>query len=155
MSYYYDNHGFACLAGLAHGEADHDAPNDSSQQWNWNGYDWIGLPLDYQVPEALASVAMPDAVVDQTEWLIDIGPFFDRFGAQQLPVLANPDPVNQAIIKTTMARKWIDLQREDLVPMMVLIKAKNVGVSDELIDEILHTPVLPAENLALRKMFFS
>ena len=43
------------------------------------------------------------------EWLIDIGAFFDRFGAAKMAVLTSADPGVQAIIKDTQIRKWIAL----------------------------------------------
>jgi hypothetical protein len=96
-------------------------------------------------------------VEDQdTQWLIDIGPLFDRFGLLQIAILANPDNENQAVIKTIMARKYIDLQRADIPQMMAIIKSKNPGiVTDALIASVLTTPVAPHENSSLRKLYFS
>jgi hypothetical protein len=44
------------------------------------------------------------------EWLIDIGPFFDRFGTAKMAVLTSSDLGVQAILKDTQVRKWLDLK---------------------------------------------
>lgn len=91
----------------------------------------------------------------QTEWLIDIGTFFDRFGAAKLAVLSCPDATVQAILRDVQARKWIDLQRADVAQSLAFISTKVSGVTPELISSVLTTPVTEAENFALRKLYFS
>jgi hypothetical protein len=100
------------------------------------------------------SVDVVAEVPNRTEWLMDIGPFFDRFGAAKIATLASSDVVVQAIVKDCQSRKWIDLRRPD-VPL-----ALDALVSKLLIDAttkaaILNTPVASDENLALRKLFFA
>lgn len=95
---------------------------------------------------------MPPTPVDPCEWLIDIGPFFDRFGAQKIPVLADTNAIVRAIVTDCTSRKWIDLKRADVgLAIDTLI---NLG---HAVDKaaILDLPVIPAENLALRKLYFS
>ena len=96
----------------------------------------------------------PEAV-NPVEWLIDIGPFFDRFGAAKMAVLTSPDPGVQAILKDTQIRKWLDLKLPEVAQSVVYIGTKVPAVTTELQDTILNTPVAPAENLALRKLYFS
>lgn len=59
--------------------------------------------------------------VKPTEWLIDIGPFFDRFGAAKMAVLTSADAGVKAILADTQVRKWIDLQRADVAQSLSLI----------------------------------
>ena len=92
---------------------------------------------------------------DPTQWLIDIGTFFDRFGAAKLAVLSSPDAIVQAILRDVQARKWIDLKRPDVAQALALISTKVSGVTPELIDAVLNTPVTQEENFALRKLYFS
>ena len=96
----------------------------------------------------------PDSIepVDPCAELIDIGPFFDRFGAHKIPILADPDAVVQAIIKDVMSRKWIHLTRPDVAQAVDTIIAKGHAVTKSA---ILATPVAAVDNLALRKLFFS
>jgi hypothetical protein len=90
-----------------------------------------------------------------TEWLIDVGSFFDRFGASKIPALASQDITVRAIIQDCQTRRWIDLQRADVGQAIdVMIAAGIIGMDAALKDAILLTPVEPNENLALRKLFF-
>jgi hypothetical protein len=90
-----------------------------------------------------------------TEWLIDVGSFFDRFGSSKIPALASQDITVRAIIQDCQTRRWIDLQRADVGQAIdVMIAAGISGMDAALKDAILLTPVDPSENLALRKLFF-
>lgn len=96
----------------------------------------------------------PEVVVkpDPCMRLIDIGPFFDRFGPSKIPVLADTDATVKAIVTDCLSRKWIDLDRPDVALAIDAIKNKGHNVDKAA---ILDSPVLPAENLALRKLYFS
>ena len=95
------------------------------------------------------------APANPTEWLIDIGPFFDRFGAAKMAVLTSPDAGVKAILADTQVRKWIDLQRPDVAQSVAYIGPVVAAVKPALQTAILTTPVTPEENLALRKQYFS
>ena len=95
------------------------------------------------------------APVNPTTWLIDIGAFFDRFGAAKMAVLTSPDAGVKAILADTQVRKWIDLQRPDVAQSVAYIGTVVAAVTPALQTAILTTPVTPEENLALRKQFFS
>ena len=104
----------------------------------------------------LVPESTPAPVVNPTEWLINVGPFFDRFGPAKLAVLAHTDPLVQALVKDLQVRVWIDLQRPDVAQGIDLLISKNVpGVTAALKTAILTTPVAPDENLALRKTYFA
>jgi len=94
------------------------------------------------------------AQVNPTEWLIDIGPFFDRFGAAKMAVLTSTDAGVKAILADTQVRKWIDLQRPDVAKSVAYIGSVVSAVKPALQKAILTTPVSPEENLALRKLYF-
>lgn len=96
----------------------------------------------------------PEAV-NPVEWLIDIGPFFDRFGAAKMAVLTSTDPGVKAILADTQVRKWIDLQRADVAQSVAYIGTVVAAVTPALQTAILTTPVSPEENLALRKLYFA
>lgn len=95
------------------------------------------------------------APVNATEWLIDIGPFFDRFGAAKMAVLTSADAGVKAILADTQVRKWIDLQRADVAQSVTYIGTVVAAVTPALQTAMLTTPVTPEENLALRKLYFS
>ena len=89
------------------------------------------------------------------EWLIDIGPFFDRFGAAKMAVLTSSDIGVQAILKDTQVRKWLDLKLPEIVSAVAYIGTKVPALTAERQQSILNTPVEETENLALRKLYFS
>ena len=89
------------------------------------------------------------------EWLIDVGAFFDRFGAAKMAVLISADAGVKAILADTQVRKWVDLQRPDVAQSVAYIGTVVATVTPALQTAILTTPVSPEENLALRKQFFS
>ena len=95
------------------------------------------------------------APVNQTEWLIDIGPFFDRFGAAKMAVLTSADAGVKAILADTQVRKWVDLKRADVVQSIGYIGTVVAAVTPALQTAILTTPVSHEENQVLRKQFFS
>lgn len=103
--------------------------------------------------------AVPDEPTPETskpwEWLIDIGPFFDRFGAAKMAVLTSADYGVQAILKDTQIRKWLDLKLPEMAQSVAYVGTKVPAVTAELQGTILNTPVAPDENLALRKLYFS
>lgn len=88
-------------------------------------------------------------------WYIDIGPFFDRFGAAKIPVLTSSDVGVKAILADTQVRKWIDLKRPDVTQSIAYIASVVPSLTAELQDSILNTAVSSEENLALRGVFFS
>ena len=97
----------------------------------------------------------PEPTAAPTEWLIDIGPFFDRFGAAKMAVLTSTDAGVKAILADLQVRKWIDLQREDVFLGLQYVGSVVPEVTAELQATIMTTPVAEVENLALRKLYFS
>ena len=89
------------------------------------------------------------------EWYIDIGPFFDRFGAAKMPVLTSADVGVQAIIKDTQVRKWIDLRLPEIEQSVQYLASKVPKLTAELQDQIVNIKPEDHENLALRKLYFS
>ena len=89
------------------------------------------------------------------EWYIDIGPFFDRFGAAKMAVLTSADVGVQAILKDTQVRKWLDLRLPEIEQAVQYIASKVPALTTELQDQIVNTKPAEHENLALRKLYFS
>ena len=100
-------------------------------------------------------IETPVPVVDPCEWLIDIGPFFDRFGVAKLAVLTSADATVKAILQDIQVRKWIDLKRADVASSLAYVGTKVPAVDATLQAAILNTPVDPVDNLALRKLYFA
>lgn len=89
-----------------------------------------------------------------TEWLIDIGSFFDRFGAAKMAVLTSTDAGVRAILQDIQVRQWIDLQRPDVASSLAYVGGVVPSVTEPLQTAILTTPVAPSENMVLRRLFF-
>lgn len=104
-----------------------------------------------EVPEPPAPPVPPPA----WEWLIDIGPFYDRFGAAKMAVLTSPDAGLKAILADLNIRKWVDLKRPDVAQALAYVGTVVPAVAPTLQASILETPVSDVENLALRKTYFS
>ena len=100
-------------------------------------------------------IEIAPVVVDPCEWFIDIGPFFDRFGAAKLAVLTSADATVKAILQDIQVRKWIDLKRADVASSLAYVGTKVPAVDATLQAAILNTPVDPVDNLALRKLYFA
>ena len=89
------------------------------------------------------------------EWYIDIGPFFDRFGAAKMAVLTSSDVGVQAILKDTQVRKWLDLRLPEIEQSVQYIASKVPELTAQLQEQIVNTKPVEHENLALRKLYFS
>lgn len=92
--------------------------------------------------------------VDPCAWLIDLGPFYDRFGAAKMAVLTSTDTGVKAIIADLNIRKWVDLKRADVTTGLAYVGSKVPEVTVNLQTTILTTPVGAEENRALRKLYF-
>jgi hypothetical protein len=88
-------------------------------------------------------------------WYIDLGPFYDRFGATKMAVLTSADAGIKAIIADVNIRKWVDLQRADVAESLVYIGTKVPSVTTTLQTAILTTPVTAEEQQALVKTYFT
>ena len=93
-------------------------------------------------------------VADPCLWLMDIGPFYDRFGPAKMAVLTSVDVGVKAILSDVSIRKWIDLQRADVASSLAYIGTKVPSLTGALQTAILTTPVVAEENRALRKLYF-
>ena len=113
--------------------------------WGWDGANFV----------APAAPPEPEPTTQPCEWLIDIGSFFDRFGATKMAVLTSSDAGVQAILKDTQVREWIDLKHPDVASSIAYIGTKVPTLAAELQSAILNTPVTETENLALRKLYFT
>ena len=98
--------------------------------------------------------AEPVPASNPTEWFIDIGSFFDRFGASKMAILTSGDADVKAILVDVTARRWIDLKRADVAEGLDTLIGLGL-ITTEQKSAILTTPVSPEENLVLRRLYFS
>lgn len=111
----------------------------------------------WTTPTGAAPFFPPVAIApaDPCEWLIDLGPFYDRFGAAKMAVLTSTDASLKAILQDVNIRKWVDLQRADVAQALAYVGSVVAAVTPALQTTILTTPVTAEENRALRKLYFS
>lgn len=114
--------------------------------WGWDGAQFIAPP---------APPAPPPPEPPVWQWYIDIGPFYDRFGAAKMAVLTSTDAGLKAILSDLNIRKWVDLKRADVAQALAYVGSVVPAVTPALQDAILNTPVADIENLALRRLYFS
>lgn len=88
-------------------------------------------------------------------FLIDIGPFYDRFAASKMAVLTSHDATIRAIIQDLNIRKWVDLTRSDVSQAVNFISTIVPSLTQDLKVSILTDPVRLDEQSALRKIYFS
>ena len=81
------------------------------------------------------------APVDPCQWLIDIGPFYDRFGSAKMSVLTSPDPSLKAVLTDINIRKWIDLKLPSVAQGLAYVGAVVAAVTPALQSAILTTPL--------------
>lgn len=102
----------------------------------------------------MIGASIPQASTDPCECLIDIGSFFDRFGAAKMDVLTSDDVNVKAVVTDAMARHWIDLKLPEVALGLRLIGMMVPSVTLELQDAILNAPVTLDENRVLRRLYF-
>lgn len=73
---------------------------------------------------------------------ISVGAFYDRFGDQKWPVLADTNPSVQALIKDTQVRKWINLDDPQVRTGLDMVKAAGHNID---VDAVITAPVQPNE----------
>ena len=91
---------------------------------------------------------------NRTEWFIDTGAFFDRFGVAKMAVLTSADSSVQAILKDVQIRKWIDLKVPEAAQGIYYISTVVPEMNEAMVDTILNTPVAEHENSVLRRLYF-
>lgn len=95
--------------------------------------EWAGMEFETHEHAELPPDPEPSEPSYRPEdWFISIGPFFDRFGAQKLPLLASTDPLVQAVVKDASIRKYIDLKgrRAELGAVLDMLRSKGFSVTD-------------------------
>ena len=91
--------------------------------------EWNGMELTTHYHTEVVEVVEEEIFIPE-KWYINVGAFYDRFGAYKIPILASSNPIVQAIIKDTTVRKYIDLKgrRQELVQAMYLLQSEGFAV---------------------------
>lgn len=106
----------------------------------------------------------PEPPAPVWQWYIDIGPFTDRLGMASAAIDLSVVPGVMVIRNDLARRKWIDLKDPRVIAALwylagqahpVLGTLSTPLLTAEVVASTLNTPVADAENLALRKLYFS
>jgi hypothetical protein len=73
---------------------------------------------------------------------ITVGAFFDRFGDQKWPILADTNASVQALIKDASVRKWINLDDPQVLTGLQMVQAAGHNIDPEA---IINAPIQPDE----------
>lgn len=73
---------------------------------------------------------------------ITVGAFYDRFGAAKWEILASTDPLVQAIVRDASVRKFIDLDRHDLLTGLQMIQSRGFDID---LQAIVSAEIQPSE----------
>lgn len=101
-------------------------------------------------------ISMQQPANIDTSWFIDIGPFFDRFGAAKYSVLTSTDATVKALVTDITSRHWVDLKRADVAQGVDAIIGLISGIdpSGTLKNQVLGSPATFLEQLVLKKLYF-
>ncbi|MFT0531897.1 hypothetical protein ACMHYJ_03550 [Castellaniella hirudinis] len=89
------------------------------------------------VPEPEPEVFTWDKAGPEYQW-IEVGAFYDRFGAAKIPVLASADPTVQALVRDTQVRKYIDLNRPDVQQFVGYLGTTIEALTPEIQADVLN-----------------
>lgn len=92
--------------------------------------EWHGMEFSTHDHTLVPPVEVALEPVDLSRWKVYVGAFFDRFGAAKIAILADPDPLVQAVIKDATVRTHIDLvgRRAELLMVIGLLNSKGHAV---------------------------
>jgi len=64
-------------------------------------------------------------------WFINVGAFFDRFGAKALAITSSTDPQVMGAITLILPRMFVDLRRPDLSAILDMLVSKGLITAEE------------------------
>ena len=132
--HYFDQYGWLSQEAIEGRATDIPPPTTTLPDgtgWNFTGTTWVAAPFSPPLHGAAT-----------TSRLVSVGSFFDRFGTDKWQLLADPNPLVQALVKDCSVRKFIDLDRPDLRQALQLLVGAGHAIDPE---QILGAPVTPGE----------
>lgn len=91
----------------------------------------VGIGWGWSAQDGFIRPPAPEPVPEKRH--ITVGALYDRFGVEKYAVLASTDPVVQALIKDVSARKFIDLDRPDLLTGLQIVQSKGFNIDPQAI----------------------
>ena len=78
-------------------------------------------------------IVEPEPIVEHPKRYISVGSFYDRFGTEKWNILSSTDLMVQAMIKDVSVRKYVDLDRADLLAGLQMIKTAGFNIDPQAI----------------------
>lgn len=115
------------------------------------GPGWIQVEGGFVDPSAPPAVSWADQGLDPRYHWIDVGSFFDRFGAKALSITSTTDPEVRGLVTLLLPRKYVDLKRSDLPELLGILVNKAILTESEMalilwpqtVDHERHVPGMP------------
>jgi hypothetical protein len=107
-----------------------DVPDEVGPMWRLEDDVWAPPPAA-PVVEPLPALTWENAPAEY--WWIDVGPFFDRFGAKALAITSSDDSQIRGLVTLLLPRQYVDLKRPDLPVMLGLLVSKGEITEAEMI----------------------
>jgi hypothetical protein len=93
-----------------------------SRGWSWDAVSGFAPPP-----------APPAPPPEPEKRHITVGAFFDRFAAEKYAILASDDALVKAMVTDASVRKFIDLDRPDLLQGLMLVQSKGFAIDPQAI----------------------
>lgn len=87
-------------------------------------------------------VVQPEPPAPPEQRFIFVGSFFDRFGQFKWPILADANPMVQALVKDCQVRRYIDLDNPELPSGLGMLVQAGHAIDP---DVVINTPITEAE----------
>ena len=119
-----------------------EVPDEVQQGWLLVDGEWQAPPAPPE-PEPVEPLTWANAPDEY--WWIDVGPFYDRFGAKKLAVTSSQNPTVQGLLRLVDPRHYIDLKRADVAQMLAMLPSLVQGVTQSDVQAVLTTPTTEQE----------
>lgn len=85
---------------------------------------------------------VPEPPAPPEQRFIFVGSFFDRFGAFKWPILADANPMVQALVKDCQVRRYIDLDNPELPAGLGMLVQAGHAIDPEV---VINAPITESE----------
>ena len=85
---------------------------------------------------------VPEPPAPPEQRFIFVGSFFDRFGQHKWPILADANPMVQALVKDCQVRRYIDLDNPELPAGLEMLVQAGHAIDP---DAVVNAPITDAE----------
>ena len=102
----------------------------------------VGIGWAWTAESGFVAPVAPPAPAPNPDRHITVGAFFDRFGAEKYAILSSDDALVKAMVTDASVRKFIDLDRPDLLTGLQMVESKGFDIDPQA---IIDAPIQPGE----------